>query len=485
MKNTTAWQTRLAALILSGSLIFPFNAEAAKQVLTQSDFTYLGSFLLPQSIGGQFDPGWGRGFAIRYVNGELRAMTMALNPVPPNNAPLYEVRVPNPVIGNNPPTAQLVRNWGDILQGKTSTGVWSFYWDNQDQRLYWTCGDSYNATEADAVSLGYSVLNDATGGVTAFGAWRFTGRGNKATNTCVTPIPQWFADQYTSGRRLGVGCGGYQSVVTTGPGHIGPALAAFNPPNPSVDLPSSSLAHTVLVGYPFNPTAYGPPDRAHRDTDYTTEFDNWYPRNGIGYWSWTDQMEQAGVWIDTPNKSGLVYFPTMSHGVVKYRESSLEADRASHAWYVYDPADLALVAQGAKQQWEIQAKSFWSVQYPGLSYPLPGWRDFPMNMVTGSSYDPTTRHLYLSVRFGGCDGRCHRVHVYQVNDSATPPPPNTSRCDVNANGTTDVNDVQLCANQVIGSTSCSSGDINLDSQCTVVDVQRVVNASLGGQCVSP
>jgi hypothetical protein len=65
-----------------------------------------------------------------------------------------------------------------------------------------------------------------------------------------------------------------------------------------------------------------------------------------------------------------------------------------------------------------------------------------------------------------------------------PPPPSGSRCDVNADGLTNVIDVQLTANQAIGSSSCTA-DINQDGQCTVVDVQRVVNAALGGQCVSP
>jgi hypothetical protein len=65
-----------------------------------------------------------------------------------------------------------------------------------------------------------------------------------------------------------------------------------------------------------------------------------------------------------------------------------------------------------------------------------------------------------------------------------PLPPSMSACDVNGNGTTDVSDVQLCANQSIGSTSCSSGDINNDGVCSVVDVQRVINAALGGTCVT-
>jgi hypothetical protein len=57
-------------------------------------------------------------------------------------------------------------------------------------------------------------------------------------------------------------------------------------------------------------------------------------------------------------------------------------------------------------------------------------------------------------------------------------------CDINTDGSTNVADVQLCANQAIGVTACSTGDINDDSQCNVIDVQRTVNAALGGPCIT-
>jgi dienelactone hydrolase len=70
----------------------------------------------------------------------------------------------------------------------------------------------------------------------------------------------------------------------------------------------------------------------------------------------------------------------------------------------------------------------------------------------------------------------------RVTLSASGGPPPISPCDVNGNGSTNVTDVQLCANQAIGVSACAAGDVNGDGQCSVVDVQRVVNAALGGQC---
>ena len=55
-----------------------------------------------------------------------------------------------------------------------------------------------------------------------------------------------------------------------------------------------------------------------------------------------------------------------------------------------------------------------------------------------------------------------------------------SRCDIDGNGVT-VTDVQRSVNQAIGLASCTA-DINTDGRCDVLDVQRVVNAALGGGC---
>lgn len=63
-----------------------------------------------------------------------------------------------------------------------------------------------------------------------------------------------------------------------------------------------------------------------------------------------------------------------------------------------------------------------------------------------------------------------------------PPPPNA--CDLDGNGVT-VTDVQLCVNQVISIIPCTTGDINRDTECNVLDVQRIVNAILDGVCVAP
>jgi hypothetical protein len=58
----------------------------------------------------------------------------------------------------------------------------------------------------------------------------------------------------------------------------------------------------------------------------------------------------------------------------------------------------------------------------------------------------------------------------------------TSRCDLDGNGVVNECDVNLARDAVLGVIPCEA-DIDGDGVCTVMDVQRVVNASLkGGTC---
>ena len=104
--------------------------------------------------------------------------------------------------------------------------TYGLYYDQSANRLYWNYGDWYNADFPDNPSLGYSTLNDATGVATGAGDWSLANRQEKLDRGGVTPIPQWFADRFTGGDTLGVGFGGYFSIISSG--SFGPALAAIN-----------------------------------------------------------------------------------------------------------------------------------------------------------------------------------------------------------------------------------------------------------------
>lgn len=59
----------------------------------------------------------------------------------------------------------------------------------------------------------------------------------------------------------------------------------------------------------------------------------------------------------------------------------------------------------------------------------------------------------------------------------------TSPCDLNQDGKVDSSDVQLATNMALGTASCTA-NVAGSGVCNVVVVQRIVNAALGGSCVT-
>jgi hypothetical protein len=85
-------------------------------------------------------------------------------------------------------------------------------------------------------------------------------------------------------------------------------------------------------------------------------------------------------------------------------------------------------------------------------------------------------------------GSMRQVFVKQWNGSSwgalgSTATPTGSPCDLNGDGVTNSADVQLAISQALGSTSCSTADLQHAGQCNVIGVQRVITASLGGSCV--
>jgi len=59
-----------------------------------------------------------------------------------------------------------------------------------------------------------------------------------------------------------------------------------------------------------------------------------------------------------------------------------------------------------------------------------------------------------------------------------------SPCDLNGDGVVNVADVQLGINQVLGTLPCTTADLQHNGQCNVIDVQRLITASLTGVCTT-
>ncbi len=401
-----------------------------RALISKNNFTYLGAIALPTTANGWSTSYSAGGLAHRTVNGELRFFTTSHVY---SGGLIYETNAPE--FRTTPPynTASVVRNWGDVYSGKKvlfngggsnelnggnpTNGI---YYDQALNRLYWAYGHWYNTENTNNPSFGYSTLDDNSGVATGVGAWNFVNRGEKFVRGGLVRIPEWFATRFTGGRSLGVGLGGYYSIIASGSAGI--AVTAVSDPDINQSPHSTSLNHTPLVGYPFSA-----PDRMSRNADYTSFYDGgsypttpgaWNPSGGVGKWTWSDMFRGSAVWIDNlPNVHGLLVIGKIGHGNVWYEGSTLHAERGSFSWFVYNPRDLSKTASGQLEQWQVQPQAEWT----DSNLPLPsldqnGWGGEGWSVVS-ASYDESTKRLYVLVTMSYQNGVewYPYIHAFQLS----------------------------------------------------------------------
>jgi hypothetical protein len=110
-----------------------------------------------------------------------------------------------------------------------------------------------------------------------------------------------------------------------------------------------------------------------------------------------------------------------------------------------------------------------TVSSPGSAYTSTLWRSpsMPQAAVLYVAIRPTTMSNFTEFKITSAPG---------VTSA-----PTTSSCDVNKDGTVNSADVSLATDQALGKAACTS-DLDGNGVCNVVDVQRVINASLGQSC---
>lgn len=274
-----------------------------RPVLTASDFQYLGAFAVPVTYQG--DSGYAGGLTHRRVNGQLRLLTTYLG----NH--LTEFTPPVALgTGGVYPFGLAVRAWGSTFSGGLIPSGWDvtgLHWDSTDQRLYWNYISSYT-TAPTSRSFAWSRLNELDGTAEVHGPYSFPSPPNYKPIKGMTAIPEGYRNRL-GGMRLAAGFGGYESIITSGDGSLGPTLVPFDhsvlveaPPNST--LPASAVR--VLVNHPINGTPYTSPQRARRNPNYVQTHDGWHARDGVGYWTWGDNVAQSGIWIDTGTKQGFL-----------------------------------------------------------------------------------------------------------------------------------------------------------------------------------
>lgn len=404
-----------------------FRTRSAKNILRKEDFNYLGSWGPPRTLGGtstSFAPG---GLTGRYINGDLRFFMIGYD------AKIYEINYPGSLSSSSPyPIATLQRNWGDIwsaektilnnavgsvdgqpcwYQTAVPTSTSFLYWSETNSRLYGTSFSSYHALGSNAPFLLAATLNEDTGVATSRGYWATTGTGAHVQRHRgqLLRIPQTFADAYTSGKTLGIGHGGFSSISQNN--SFGPSLFAAADPTLDTNTGVPTVVHGANTGTTIpaqllisHPSQGGDPAGARiyncrRLNDYSGELDGMSePVGDAGWWTWM-QYNTGMVWIDTENKHGVVVMTTEPCEAITYPGGTAEAAGGfKAAWRTYNPADLALVAQGTIQSHIPLAYDYWrtTAAWGPASYVSAASVNNPTNTyAAGAWFDSITNRLYV------------------------------------------------------------------------------------------
>jgi len=200
-------------------------------------------------------------------------------------------------------------------------------------------------------------------------------------------VPRWFADEHFGGRTVGLCAGGYESGQGSS---MGPALTVVDRETLTDGL--------CLLSYPWA----GPKEkRERRPADYDPSGLGWAlaPDGDVGYWS-VESQRGGGAWIDTGTCHGLVYFIRQGRGRLEYKLQTecFSRDRLSRL-YIYDPADLAKVAAGELEPFEVSGT-------------VTDWEE--PGVARGATWDGKRLYVFQEATWKSGVERYPSIHVFEV-----------------------------------------------------------------------
>lgn len=303
--------------------------------LSTADFTFLGA------ATANINQGFLSGFAYRPETNTFFTIGGA------GSRPYDLIEMSVPV---GPGNSTLVKDWGDIdpnnaLQSSGSLismqGLW---WDDANQRLWISWGSYYNATHANSPCLAYLTLD--TGAPVIHGPWYVSPTvGSDNVRGSIVPAPpeltaitgQPFMSLPGMGSTAQDESWGEQLVSLADPsslpvGGTSSAEQLINWPELSRQVVNPNDGTTFNYHYSNFPRMAG-------DSVITIKGnDNVSPPTTLSYQTnvyinGTTMTEgdglYQGVWIDTPQLTGLVYFGRLSLGYAWYGNPNAHADSSA------------------------------------------------------------------------------------------------------------------------------------------------------------
>lgn len=367
------------------------------------------------STNGQ-DSTYGQGLTHRYVDGEVRLLTLAFQ-VEPNGtrraSRLHEFPVPAPGTVQTSTTAEWDLSGTDAFLGSFH-GIW---FEQEEDRLWITSATDYTTDDYPArVTL---VKLNPDGSVELEKQFFLNVPAKRVYGGCEAvpaPLVRELGGPYVCG------WGGYTSLVAQGGGaSIGPTMYAI--PDPDTIEPGQRVraraildaarSRGVRLTTPINYFDGGdvranPPTRPTEPPDRRAD---WLSPNedGLGWMVWGDSYYNTGFWIGTT--FGAV--ASLCKGACWYQSSTLAFDGRQYELHLWDGHRLG----GDRLE---RPTAMFELDLPRGNDRL--WvGNAPTGNVGGATYDAAGRRLFLLGFPLGPDDFTGRLYTFNVSFDGSAP----------------------------------------------------------------
>jgi hypothetical protein len=348
------------------------------------------------------DSTYGQTLTHRYVDGELRFLTLALGGV------LQEFRISDTALGGT--VTQTTRTWNLNPTGGLSdfNGIW---FEQAANRLWLTSSQDYTAVDHPArVTL--IALGDS-GAATVLKTFFLNVPAKRVYGGC-NAVPASLVARI--GGAYVCGWGGYTSLVEQGGGaSIGPTMYAIADPGgvangatvSAVTVLDAAGSRGVRKTIPVNYFDGGDPRQnpSSRPTAAPLGTAQWLSPNaqGLGWMTWGDSYYNTGMWIGTTYAA----VASLCQGACWYQSSTLAFDGRQFELHSWDGATLGGdPLQRPSEMRELDLPRGNSVVWSGNA---------PVGNIAGATFDAVSGRIYmLGFPFGG-DVYTGRLYSFIVN----------------------------------------------------------------------
>jgi hypothetical protein len=412
--------------VFAFTLAVTLPAAALAQVYQGTDFVY-ETYREIRTNGN--DSTYSQGLTHRYVNGELRFLTLTLKRT------LQEYRLPS---AGQVQTS--VTNQWDLsgVSGAFLHGFHGIWFEQAKNRLWITTAEDYTATNHPArVTL---IELGASGSFRVLKQFFLDKPAKRVYGGC-NAVPA--ALVASIGGPYVCGWGGYTSLVMQGGNaSIGPTMYAIPDPD-TIANGSTVRARTVLdaadaqtnrgvrVTIPKNYFDGGDPRQnpSTRPTGDPVSSGRWLSPNGqgLGWMVWGDSYYNTGFWIGTTYGA----IASLCKGACWYESSTLAFDGRQFELHLWDGSKL-----GSNR---LERPTSMIEMRPPIDpsrTPAGGRQgNVPVNNLAGATYDPVSGRLYV-IGFAMGDAYTARLYSYRVGTATgqipsgsggtTSPPPRSA-----------------------------------------------------------